>query len=92
MTRSKTELDAKVTEHDLDLEILQEQMKRQRDINESAADALEKSAICFNEMDREIRFLKKLAAGLVFISGGLFVLLTKNKAEIQEIRKVMNEG
>jgi len=92
MTSSKTKINEQLAENKVDIEILQEQMKRQKDINKSAADALEKGAICVNEMDREIRFLKKLAAGLVFISGGLFVLLTKNRAEIREIRKVMNEG
>ena len=92
MTRAMTEISEQVTENKVDIEILQERMKKQDSHNESFVDNFENVIVSIDEMGREIRFLKKLAAGLVFISGGLFVLLTKNKAEIQEIRKVMNEG
>lgn len=95
MARLKNELDRlekQTTENKIDIEIIQDGMQRQIGINESAADAFEKGALLFDELDRKIRFLKKLAAGLAFISGGLFVMLMKDKAEIQEIRKVMNEG
>jgi hypothetical protein len=92
MKRAMTEISEQVTENKVDIEILQERMKKQDSHNESFVDIFENVIVSIDEMDREIRFLKKLAAGLVFISGGLFVLLTKNKAEIQEIRKVMNEG
>ena len=92
MIGSKKELWEQVTENKVDIEILQERTKRQEGINESAADAFEKSTIVFDELDREIRLLKKLAAGLVFAAGGLFVMALKTKTELREIRKAMIEG
>lgn len=90
--RVKEEVYNQVVENRVDIEILQTQMKEQRRINEDTSDVLEKGSAVINELDHEVRILKKLAAGLAFAAGGLFVLVLKTKADIREIRKAMNEG
>lgn len=44
------------------------------------------------ELDGEIRFLKRLAGGLMLIAGIMGIALAKSKADIREIQKAMNEG
>lgn len=71
---------------------LADEQFRQKEINELVSDKFAKGSEAFNRIADELLFLRKLAVGLVFISAGLTVSLFKTKTQIQEIRKLMNEG
>ena len=93
MMRMKKEfITDQVVKNRVDIELLQKRMKEQEDINASEADAFDKATVVFAEMDRKIRFLKKMTAGFVLLAGWLVLEVMGAQSEIREIRKAMNEG
>jgi len=71
---------------------LEKKAREQDEINEIASSAFETGSAAFDAIMGEIHFLRKLVAGLVFITAGMAIGMVKSKTQIREIKNVMNEG
>jgi hypothetical protein len=78
-------LDGRVTK-------LEKNAKEQAEMNELVRDRFERVVVAFDKIMDENHSLRKLAAGLVFITAGLVIEMVKTKTQIREIKNVMNEG